>query len=967
MLKVINLFLWFLFFINFTFAISFTHFDIKLDKPYQKGHIFSVTPKNIDWKIVNMSFFINNEKFPRLSSDDKKYLFKIPSDLLPWDKKLKIEVNFADKTKKDYSYNLPVPYFKSIDTTNLTWWWTFEIYGTFTWSCNLHLWDLSLWISSKDWKYYFHMPDNVKNPINTAYVVCNDIASNIKSIDIKASPVIFYSISEDKKNLKPWDSLIIVWNYIKFKNTDDLKVLIDWKQVPYNLLNNNKVKFYLPYKNLSTANLQIVRNWFKSNIIKLSNIIKYPKIYQVNIINKDNKSFFRLYWDFDFKLGWLGVTYAWRTMSVINTWNLNDIEYIDVDYPYWQIDNNWNINCSYELYPSYFHVNLWTQKSNWFFYEPDNLIKITKIGSPSCANNFCNLDLFLNKNPWKINVLLNWSKIGISTIGNQISLSLWSNFIKKWKVEILNQSCIKTQPYYFDFSNEFIPLIREVSSKDNFIPSWYFTIHGEKLTHDGYHTGMKVNLSFSPDIVDKKTLVYDWNTVEGEILSNAKNWTKVKIDLSNLNWKSNWAYFVVWWANKYIANPYIKSVIYENGAWVGDKIEINWINFSYPNCSKDLIYIWDKIVYPDSCDYNKLIFTVPDDVNWNTIKVLVDDNSSNIYKLNSSIWWKKIFKKFDIIPEVSTKQIDLSKSNKVELNLKIHNPSTDIYLSSLLFKLDFGNDYLPAWDFILSVNWNNKRYYFNSVNNKITKTDLLNNWKILKKWKSYFIEFDDIYVPYSSQEISLTLDFNVSKSITGDSVFNLALPKQTIYYQNIYKANKFERFNLLDKKLTTVYILNKHSICFDSDSTFKNCALVLRWKDISKQNVAKINNIKNTLSKSDTKQVKSTDEKIEKKNITNKQVRHENKVKHTTISRQEQIAQRLNIQKIQIINKVIKNYIIKLKKKYWGTKKIYYVLEMYKWYKKMEANVSDDFNKKLNYVDWLISFAKAYFSYIKNK
>ena len=949
-----------LFFTSFVYAVSFEYFDVKLDKPYQIWNIFTVQPKNIDWKIVNMHFFINNEEFPRISTNENNsYQFKIPSKLQPWDKNLKVELDFADKTKKEYVYKLPIPYFIGIDATNLTWWWTFEVYGTLTWSCILHLWDLSLSISSKNWKHFFTMPDTVKNLITNSYVVCNGISSNTKSIKIFSSPELYYAVSENKKVLSPWDTLIVAWNYIRLKPNDDIKVLLNGKKINYKFLTNNKFKITLPHENLSNASIQVIRNWFKSNTIKL-NVIKYPKIYQVGINNKGSKYFFRLYWDFDFKLWWLSVNYAWKTLKIISTWSKASLQYIDVALPKFSIDEDKNINCDYYLYPSYFYVTLWTKKSNWFFYKPESLINITKIESPSCWNGTCKLSFFLDKNPWLINVLLNWKKVKPSILWNKINLYLKDKFTKKWKIELINRFCMKTQPYYYDFSDQFKPFIRYVESKNNFIPSWYFKIHWEKLTSDGYHTGMKLNISFSPDVVYKKSLLYDQNTIEWDILTTAKKGQKVNINISNTNGQANWAYFVVWWDNKYMANPYIMTVIYPDGAWIGDKVEIDWINFNEYNCSKDIIYVWDKVIYPDSCDYNKLVFTVPDGVNWNTIYVEVNWIKSNTYTLNSTIWWEKIFKKFAIIPVVSTKKVDLSKSSKVSLNLKLQNPLTDIYLSKLVFKLNFDKDYLPAWNFILSVNWNNKKYSFNSESYKVIQTDLINNWKITKKWNDYFIEFDNIFIPYSSKEIPLTLSFEVFNSVDDNAIFTISLPKQTIYYQNIYDLGNFKRFELSDKNMTTIYVRNKQNICFDEDSTFKNCALVLKWEDVKtppvqSENENNQNTPTNTKNPSNTEKTKNTQKLNQDKKTQNSS--------HHKLSKREKIAKKLNYKKMIILNNVIKKYIIKLKRKYWWTKTIYYVLDMYKWYKKMAANVSDDFDKKLNYVDWLIHFAKAYFSF----
>jgi len=50
------------------------------------------------------------------------------------------------------------------------------------------------------------------------------------------------------------------------------------------------------------------------------------------------------------------------------------------------------------------------------------------------------------------------------------------------------------------------------------------------------------------------------------------------------------------------------------------------------------------------------------------------------------------------------------------------------------------------------------------------------------------------------------LSFEVFNSTDDNSSFDITLPKQIVYYENIYKSDKLANFDLPDKKITTIYV-----------------------------------------------------------------------------------------------------------------------------------------------------------------
>jgi hypothetical protein len=62
------------------------------------------------------------------------------------------------------------------------------------------------------------------------------------------------------------------------------------------------------------------------------------------------------------------------------------------------------------------------------------------------------------------------------------------------------------------------------------------------------------------------------------------------------------------------------------------------------------------------------------------------------------------------------------------------------------------------------------------------------------------IEFNDIFIPYSSKEINAKIKFNVFGSVDDNSLIELKILKQDIYYQNIYEDSEIsKKLNISEK------------------------------------------------------------------------------------------------------------------------------------------------------------------------
>jgi len=222
-------------------------------------------------------------------------------------------------------------------------------------------------------------------------------------------------------------------------------------------------------------------------------------------------------------------------------------------------------------------------------------------------------------------------------------------------------------------------------------------------------------------------------------------------------WPVDDPYSVLDWSahhlRQYLWNPVIKFVSYPEWGFIGNDVTIYGSNFEPKKCSSNEIYVWNKVVYPKECDSNKLVFTITDEIKWNEIYVKRNGKSSLKYKLYSNLWWEKFFDDFDILSSYSLKKISISGPITDYIDLKIQNPISDIYVSKLIFKLQSTNDYLPVGDFVLYINWEDKKYEFNPKSHQLIKTDLVNVGKIKKEKDYYLIEFNNIFIPFSSETI----------------------------------------------------------------------------------------------------------------------------------------------------------------------------------------------------------------------
>jgi len=389
-------------------------------------------------------------------------------------------------------------------------------------------------------------------------------------------------------------------------------------------------------------------------------------------------------------------------------------------------------------------------------------------------------------------------------------------------------------------------------------------------------------------------------------------------------------------------NPIIENVLFENWQSAGKQAKIIGYNFS-SNCTENEIYVWNKVVYPTECDYNYLIFNIPSDY-VNSLKVKVKQGESDVYKVN--FWGYPSVSKLDIVPQDGLQTIDVDKVKSGKIKFLITNPMEDIFVPEMKFYIK-SSQKLPIWDIILKVNWNYYQYYFDEKENKVYKLKDKLLGQVKKDKDGYEVIFKNVYIPYSDKPLNAELDFSVYPIANNQQVLQIFSP-DTISYYNIYNP-KLSNIKLDSKLIGNLKFINLQSVCFDSDSTYKNCALVLRWQQPKF-----------------TEQKTSTDQQL-----TNSQQSVSKPTKNVSgtqkpLTREEKIAQRLTLQKMELLNNVLYNFIKQMKDKYRNNKtKLKYIVEMYRWYKQMLANTSDDMQAKVNYVKWLIYFAKNYFAFVK--
>ncbi len=939
------------------FAFSNENFEIKSDGFMWSAGKVSLTLKKI--KDMNMmpntlKLKIGGMQMNKVSSSFKNgtfvFSFPLKQDITELNDRISFTYNekwpnWPEKTKV-----LPIRYttFKYINLTNLTWWKEVEIWWYLTWNCSLVLSNnQKLWMAIK-WNYgYVKIPNHFDTNIVGGYLNCNDLNSNWLSFNIYKSPKLSYLISQNRKRIKPWSTVILYWNNFRLKDSDDIKLLLNGKKYPGKIyvMNPNQIKFTLPNQNLSNAKLQVLRNWFTSNELSFSSVT-YPEITKVNPVVDTKNSYFRILWKFDYTLWWLSVSYAWRNLSILSTW----LDYIDVKYP--KVTDTVNsFSCSYYIKPWYFQVNIWNIKSNNYFYYGTEIPRISIIKQPICWNWVCKIQFYITQSNKKFKVLLNGSEAKFYNFGSLTTI-FTNGLTKKWTIQLIFSNCVRSPVYNFDYTQEYTPEITYITSDNDFDPGHKFYINWNYLDSDGTKTSMWLKVSLSPNYLSKLYKLW-WTLADTAIV-----WTKVNISLSNKNWASNWWSFVVWWKNIYYGNPLIRNVLYSNGWEWWKEATIKWVWFS-DKCDEDKIVFAGQTLYPKDCDYSYLTFVIPNDRTTDTLQVVVQDNKSNVYKLRSKLWWSIVDEKsIWFVSNNISKLVNFSKdslSQKVDFNIK--NTEYPIYISRLKFKL-ITNQPLPADNFVLSIDGNDKKISFSPEQNKLTDSSDKNIWYINKVDGGYEIVFNGIYIPFSLDNIKLELSFDLFQNTEDNSLLNIVLPKQRIYYYNVFNTKKVNHLNIgNDMSLSKFKIVNKNPICYDTDSTYSNCALVLQWWEVSFHNVnistkKQINNTQNIQRQKTTQNIKTVSKTQNKK----------------TLTKQEKIANRLNKQKMKLVNNVFKKFLSKMYQKYkFNRDRLKYLVEMYRWYKIMIKNTLDNYQNKLEYVNWLIYFAKNYFSFVKAK
>jgi len=932
---------------TFSFTLSNEDFTISNDDYFKKWSILKLDIKDKQLLVKDLKLKVWDTYFEKLANGENNvYNFQVPDKyyITPVENHI---VAYLNGEKFDI-WRLPI--FKSIDLNNLTWWKEVELAGYFTGSCNLILSDkTALWLKLK-WNYaYAVIPKDFKNDVIWWYVKCGNLNSNWLDFNINKSPSIKYVISEDKKSIKPWSKILIKWDYFKINRDDEVKLYVNNAEVTWNVyvLNQNTIRYILPNKNLWSISLKVSRSGFESNSINISVSLK-PYIDKVNIVSNNWKNYFRLIGFFPKDLWNVSVYYGSTSLSI------HDIKenYIDVDFPVLTPKKDGDFTCSYYLKPSYFSVSIWNQKSNNYFYYKDSPVEILSVDKMICANNHCKMNIYFNtSNLYWAKLLLNGTKADFS-----INWGKWilynPNIVKKWVLQVVSRDCSVSSEYEYDFTNMYKPVIREVVSKKRFISADRIDINWDNLNYDGTFIDQKPSLTLNPNILpDWKKVLYGRESITAFLKNQLIKWTKVKINFSNIHWNSNGAYFVVGWNQTYMWAPVIYYVTYENWWEWWQKAKIKWLNFS-KNCTKDEIYFWKQVVYPDSCSYTDLVFTIPKDEKVDSIYVVVDGQKSETYKLNSKIWWTLInTKTFKFLANDDQKVFDVRKENLHQtIKFKINNTNTDLKLSR--FKIFIKTDeVLPFYNFKLSINGDDSKYFYSDIQKKAIKSNKKNTPYVQKVDGGYMLIFNNQFIPFSIEPLDVELSFDTNKlEVINNKIYSFIIPNQRIYYYNVYKDMK-KPLNMLiwEKRIIQIKTLNKDKSCFDTDSYYKNCALVLKWQQVSFEKPKIVKHQPTT--KQTTKQTTNNQTNNTTKQTTNNKIQ----------SKIEKIARKLNLRLMNKINIIVKRIIIKNRDKYRTNRaKILQVYKMYKAYKKMKYFTKEDLNSKILYLKNLILLAKEY-------
>ena len=950
-MKKIFIVLWLLLFISISNAWENKFFTIESVWPYQNWNEIKLSLKNtIPSNIKDIKLFIWNQQLLRLwNSGYPNYLFQIKSKLSPDNRSIKISIDYQNGKHDDFVYpDVKIPYFSEIDVINPVWWAKARIYFSASSgeSCTLFAWGKDWSIEGSNDNYYINIPVKIPTAITWWYLVCDGLNSNFVKFYVPESPSLIYAISKNKKPIIPGSTLIVKWKNIKLLPTDKVEVYLWSKIIPAKFIDNNTFEITLPSdKNISTS-LKVVRNGFESNTLSIK-ANKVPVIYNVSTSNWDNWGYFEIYGNFDFSLWAPIVSYNWHNLKVVSYRKISPtIWYIRATYPI--ASKNWNdFSCSMNIVPWKISVTIWWVKSNDFYYNPDITTYIVKYDYPKCNNWTCEYRFYTNTNlPNNVHVLLNWNLIQNALINWNVIYFTQDQLIKKWYIQLQFPDCKLTNKVYFDFTQHFLPKIEYITSEHHFVPDSKFQIDGKYIASDWIHdSSMWINLKLEPNVLLKNKFMVSYVSIIWNISALAKDGEVVKVSLSNVNGKANDGYFVINGDKRYLWAPIIDNVTYLNWWFAWDDVTIVWYNFS-DNCSDNVIYLDNKAIYPYNCSFNELTFKIPQGLLFQNVKVVRQDEKislpSNSFKLNTNLWWVKSYNNLKLLTFWEIKYININKSNQISLPFKIYNPLADIFVPEFKILISLSGETIPIDQAKLLINWESNQYTL--LDNKLVKQDTENNGIIEKTLHWTYLVFRNIYIPFSANPIDAEIQLTLSKSVPNWTHIKLYTPS-SFYYYKVFDPVVAKLFKSKNQLIWDISISNPSNVCIDTDPTNKNCALALLQKktNISYKNTSKPRYI--TYKKPATSY---------------------NKPK--SLTRKEKIARKLNLQKMNLLNKVIKEFIIKMKNKYWWNKeKMKYILQMYKWYKIMLANTSDDLNSKIKYVDWLIYFAKNYFAFIKSK
>lgn len=801
MIKFISKFLVFfvsLYLLQWYVSASDNH--TKINSIKYTWYLWDNTLITIDWENFNncSKIAIDNNAIVTQSISENKitYLF--------WDN---IDYKWVITLNCDWLYaseNFEFPYIENAFLNNNLWNWEIRVMWKNFLSGSKALFELwwtlsinSMSTNSIVWKF----PSTLKT--TNLYIERLGLKSNLFKLDIDI-PKITHITSDNW--FYRWNKIIVHWENLNNYNNS---VLYFWEHLISNQKYNEEDKtfsFLLPY--LSWLNpISVISNWISSNIERVDVLWDNPYITSVHgfwervevnwtMVYKDK---IIIKWDnfpmndYNFKLYWNNrLIYSWLPYGTTKQigYNYNDFEEIVL---YWiklkngnnffHIEYNWtqsniyNLNNNFsEPYISYVHY--------WKLFDTKRIFDV----------GLGNFDLELDQ------LYYNNSIIQVKSCLDMRCRIEFDNNILYWSFYIKSGDFYKSIPYNFDFRQEKIHIIDEVTFDSDPKVWTKFIIKWENFydTTSSF-SNLAVKDSFWRYEIEETSNELSWK-IGSWFDPNSSSTINLRKFLSTISLKFIWKDVInkrIYW------NGFISELISEDDKYLikpWDKIKVIWKWFHI----NDKVKIWSKEIKFWYIDKHNWYFTIPNDtiawkysielknINWwfsNKIDILINElnfNSELILK-SDLLDFKKLY-------------LETNYTDEPIYWFNINNKINDLIISDLDFKITSSDSIEDLWLFTLILNWEN-------IGNSMTDKD----WNL---------KFEDIIITEQLNDHKFQILKN--SSFLNSWTYNIALDNIYIVYR--WTSEKFNNvdYKWLDPRKFTVF--NKKLItCLDTLVDNSNC------------------------------------------------------------------------------------------------------------------------------------------------